>query len=79
MKKLERWVYSSMSHATCVEELARYAAANDLSGDAALLEGPSEVRSEWEEFFAGDCIVELTDEEWSIFVREYEAHLGRGL
>ena len=79
MKKLERWAYSLVSNATSTEDLARYAAANDLIGGAALLGGPSEVRSEWEEFFAGDRIVELTDEEWAVFVREYEAHLGRGL
>lgn len=79
MKKLERWAYSLVSNATSTEDLARCAAANDLIGGSALLEGPSEVRSEWEEFFAGDRIVELTDEEWAVFVREYEAYLGRGL
>jgi hypothetical protein len=79
MIKLERWEKCSGSRATNVEELGRWAAENDLSGDGELLGGPDEIRSEWAEFFEGDLIVELTEEEWSLFVREYETYLGRGL
>lgn len=62
-----------------VKDVARMCAEIDKGTNEVVGDNLDEIENEWRDFFEGDHVAELTQEEWATFAHEYAYYLGAGL